>query len=91
MRNKTKSERETRYKILLMAKQHGCEKDIMMIFDKYDRALKKCTNEQERKHIAHCGAAEIHKYFYCKGNLVMDGVEVLPADPDFEDENLIKL
>jgi hypothetical protein len=85
---KIKSERETRRDILLLAKEHGCEKDIMIIFDKYDKALHKCTNEQERKHIAHCGAAELHKFFYCKGNLVIDGIEILPADKD--DDRLVK-
>lgn len=88
------SEKETRQSIMAMAKKLGCEKDIIAIFDKYDRALKNCTNETERKHIAHTGIVELHKYFYCKGNLVVDGVELLPAEPgheNFEYSKVIKL
>ena len=78
------SEKETRARILAMAKRLNCEGDVRAIFDKYDRALYKCTNEQERQHIAITGAAELHKYFYCRGNLVINGVEILPADPGHE-------
>lgn len=91
MKNKEKkilSEKETRKRILNTAKRLGCEKDVMQIFDKYDRALKNCTNEQERKHIAICGAAELHNFFYCKGNLVVNGKEIIPADTT--DDVLIK-
>lgn len=78
-------EQETRKRLLATAKKLNCEKDVLAIMDKYDRALLNCTNEEERKHIAHTGIVELHKFFYCHGNLVVDGIELLPADPGYEE------
>jgi len=86
---KVLSEKETRKNMLNRAKALGCERDVQQIFDKYDKALKKCTNDIERKHIATCGAAELHKFFWCRGSLVVDGVEIIPAEE--KDKNIIKI
>lgn len=83
------SEKHTRSQILKMAKRLGCDKDVLNIFNKYDKALSKCKNEEERKHIATCGAVELHKFFYCRGSLTLDGVEIIPAEG--ADNGIIKL
>lgn len=88
-KKKQMSEKETRANIMRHAKRLGCEGDIQKIFDKYDRALKNCTNEMERKHIAHVGAVEIHKYLSCRGALVVDGVELLPASDGKEEDDVL--
>ena len=75
---KTYSERETRQRLLNTGIRLGIEGDIRAIFAKYDRALKNCTNEKERKHIAACGAAEIHNLFGCYGSLEIDGTTIIP-------------
>lgn len=78
-------EDETRRRVLAMAKRFNCEIDVLQIMEKYDRLLKKCSNEMERKHIAHTGLIELHKFFYCKGALIVDDTVLLPAEPDFKD------
>lgn len=78
-------EQETRKRLLATAKKLNCEQDVKALLDKYDRALQNCTNENERKHIAHTGLVELHKFFYCRGNLVADGIELLPADQGYEE------
>lgn len=83
------SEFDTRKSILNMAERFNCKEDVIAILDKYDRALKNCTNIQERKYISACGAAELHKYFYCKGNLIVDGKEILSAESGYTDDGKI--
>lgn len=84
-KKKQMSERETRENIMRIAKRLKCEGDIQQIFDKYDRALKNCTNEMERRHIAHVGLIELHKFLNCRGSLVVDGMELLPGQDNDED------
>lgn len=84
MSKKVLSEKETRTNILRWAKIYGCDGDVLKIFDKYDKALKNCTNEIERRHIAHLGAVELHKLLDCHGALVVDGEKLLEAKPGYE-------
>lgn len=71
--NKVLPEKETRRRLLLRARENGNEKEVMMIFDKYDKLLKNCTDEQERKDIAHLGAFEIYTALGRGGELYVDG------------------
>ena len=73
------SEKETRRRLLNTAEEYGIRKDLEQILDKYDRALKKCTNEKERLHISECGAAEIHRLFSFSGDLTVNGKVIIPA------------
>jgi len=76
------TELETRKRLINMARNLGgptAEHDVKIILDKYDRALKKCTSNEERTCIKHAGIAEIHKYFGFAGNLVVGGKELIPA------------
>lgn len=83
-KKKGMTEKETRGNIIRLAKIYGCDGDVRLIFDKFDKALKNCTNEVERKHIAHLGAIELHKLLDCHGALVVDGQTLLQAKPGYE-------
>lgn len=91
---KIMTEQETRRRLINMARNLGgptAVHDVKNILDKYDRALKKCTNENERIFIKHAGAAEIHNYFNFPGNLVVGGREIVPAHKNHTpDGQLIK-
>lgn len=52
-------ESEFRKKLLFTAREMGCEKEILQVFDKYDLLLRNCTNAQEAKAIAHMGVMEV--------------------------------
>lgn len=80
------SEALTRKKILANAKMIGCEKEVAMIMHKYDQLLFKCTNQVERQQIAIMGAAELHRYMMVRGPLIIDGQEIIPAEPGFKEE-----
>ena len=84
MPKKVLSEKETRANILRWARVHGCDGEVIQVFEKFDKALKNCTNEMERKHIAHLGAVELHKLLNCHGALVVDGETLLEAKPGHE-------
>ena len=79
------SEKKFRAHLMATAKRFGGCGELQAIFDKYDKALLRCTNEIERQHIGVAGAAEIHRLFACPGNLVVNGQMVIPALPGFED------
>ncbi len=85
MARKIPNEQQSRAGLLAKARALHCEGEVKSILEKYDRALKNCTNETERRHIAHTGIAELHNFFYCRGNLVVDGVELIPAEPGYEE------
>jgi hypothetical protein len=85
-KEKIASEKDFRIAILKTAKKHGFLYDMQQIFARYDNLLKNCTNQQERKAIGIMGIAEAHKLMHCKGALIVEGQEVIPADPDFKEE-----
>lgn len=80
------SESGVRNNIMFIAKKQGCEIEAKQIFEKYDRILKNCKNELEYRQIATMGIAELHKLIGCRGELVVNGIEILPADPNFDPE-----
>jgi len=77
---KCKTEQATRKGILATARRMGCEIEIMQVFDKYDKLLRKCSNEEERKHISTMGIVEIYRVLGCVGGLTVGGKEVLPDE-----------
>lgn len=83
---KIANEMQMRRGILATARAWGCEKDVLKIFERYDRLLKNCTNPTERYQIGVMGAAEVHKLLGCRGPLVIDGIEVLQGDPTLKIE-----
>jgi hypothetical protein len=83
--NKITNEKDTRKGILDLAKRQGCFQEAKQILDKYDILLSNCSNEVEKKHIALNGIAEIHKLLNVQGELLVNGVEILPAIGEVRD------
>lgn len=71
--NKVLEERETRRRLLTHARLVGCEKDMLLLFAKYDKLLRNCTNDQERADIAKLGAVETYRLLGGGGELYIDG------------------
>lgn len=71
-------EYEYRKRLLAMAREFGIEYDMLRIFDKYDRMMRNCPNEDERKDMAKLGILSIHnllsrgKQLYVNNELVAD-------------------
>lgn len=78
--NKVLNERETRKRLLTHAKLEGCEKEMLLLFAKYDKLLKNCTNDKERNDIAKMGAMEIYLLLGGGGELYIDGKLVYKDD-----------
>jgi hypothetical protein len=71
--NKVLPEQETRTRMLNYAKRRGCEKEMKILFDKFDKLLRNCTNAQERSDIAKLGAYEVYRLLGGGGELYVDG------------------
>jgi hypothetical protein len=78
--DKVLSEQETRKRLLTHARLIGCEKEMLLIFAKYDKLLRNCTNEKERNDIGKLGAVEIYRLLGGGGELVVDGQLVCKDD-----------
>ena len=74
--NKVLSEKETRGRFLTRARKLGCEREMLMLFAKYDNLMRNCTNEEERKGISQLGAYEVGKLLGFE-ELVVNGVPVI--------------
>lgn len=82
-----KSEAETRMAIFQQARRfHGpeAERQVRMHFDKYDRILANCRNDNERSHIKKLAVAELYKMMGYYQGLVMNGEEIMPPDSKAE-------
>ena len=75
-------EQETRRRILSWARQLGYEKDMLLLFAKFDKLLKNCTNEGERKDIAELGWAETLKLMGSYGTFFVDGKVIYSREDD---------
>lgn len=73
-------EQETRRRLLKHARFVGCEGDMKILFDKYDRLLRNCTNDKERVDIAKLGAYEMYRLLGGGGELYVDGNLVAKDD-----------
>jgi hypothetical protein len=73
---KVLTEKETRGKFLTRTRKLGCEREMLMLFAKYDNLLRNCTNEEERKGISQLGAYEVGKLLGFE-ELVVDGMTVI--------------
>jgi len=71
--DKVLSEKETRKRLLNHAKLVGCEKDMLILFAKADKALRNCTNQEERKDIGRYFAKEVYFLLGRGGELYVDG------------------
>jgi hypothetical protein len=78
--SKVLNERETRRRILTHARLVGMEKDMLLLFAKFDKLMRNCTNEQERVDIAKMGAYEVYRLLGGGGELYVDGQLVAKDD-----------
>lgn len=75
--NKVLKEQETRKRLLNHARTLGFEKDMLILFAKYDKLLRNCTNDAERADIAKLGAVEAYKLLGGGGELYVNGQLVM--------------
>lgn len=80
LNNKVLGEQESRRRILKHARMVGMEKDMLILFAKYDKLLRNCTNETERADIAKMGAYEVYRLLGGGGELYIDGQLVAKDD-----------
>ena len=80
------SEKQTIEAILKLAREQGVEEKVKLLIERFQNAIKGAKNEYEQKHLAALGLAEIHKTIGCVGALIVDGVEILPADPSYQED-----
>lgn len=74
------NEKESRRRLLRDARMIGCEKEMLLLFAKYDKLLKNCTNEKERKDIGKIGVYEAFLLLGGGTELVVDG-QVVYKEP----------
>ncbi len=66
-------ETTSRRKWLARARQEGYEKDMLLLFAKYDRLIRLATSDKERADIAKLGVLEVYKLMGSGGKLYVDG------------------
>lgn len=71
--DKVLDEKTSRRKWLARARAEGYEKDLLLLFDKYDRLMRLATCPKERADIAALGALEVWKLMGGGGELYVDG------------------
>ena len=70
--DKVLEERETRKRLLTHARLVGCERDMLLLFAKYDKLMRNCTSENERRDMAKLGAVEVYRLLGGGGELFVD-------------------
>lgn len=87
---KVLNERQYRTNLIREAKIKGCEKELRLVFEKYDNLLRNCTNSQEREHIGMLGVLEVSRLLdnghVGKGGCVTVNGQVIIADEDYKIE-----
>jgi hypothetical protein len=79
---KVATERQTRQKLLSWARQLGYEKDMLILWAKFDKMLKTCPNEGERQDMAKLGWYETLKLMGSYGTFLVDGQVVYSKEED---------
>lgn len=78
--NKVLSEQETRFRILSKAREMGCYKDMLLLFNKFDNLLRNCSNTKEKKDISELASYEVYKLLGGGGELYVNGKLVAKED-----------
>jgi hypothetical protein len=74
------SEKETRRKFLQVSKWAGRERDMLVLFAKYDRLMRETNDEAKRKDISKYGAIEVYKLLgECFASLKSSSALVIPG------------
>ena len=71
--DKVLDEQTSRGKWLARARAEGYEKDMLLLFAKYDRLMRLATDPKERADIAKMGVLEVYKLMGAGGKLYVDG------------------
>jgi hypothetical protein len=78
--NRVADERETRKKLLSHARLVGCEKDMLLLFAKYDKLMRNCTNEKERRDMSQLACVDVYRLLGGGGELYVNGQLVCKDD-----------
>lgn len=78
--DKVLDEKTSRSKWLARAREEGYEKDMLLLFAKYDRLMRLATDPKERADIAKLGVLEVWKLMGGGGKLYVDGQLVAKDD-----------
>ena len=77
---KVTDEKETRRKFLTVARWAGREKDMLLLFAKFDRMRHECNNDDKKKDISKVGAIEVYKLLGdCFASLKSSNVLQIPG------------
>lgn len=71
--NKVLSEQETRKRLLTHARIVGCERDMLLLFAKYDKLMRNCSNETERQDMSKLACVEVYSLLGRGGELYVNG------------------
>ena len=71
--DKVLDEQTTRRKLLARAREEGYEKDMLLLFAKYDKMLRLATSDKERKDIAQFATVAVYQLMGGGGELYVDG------------------
>lgn len=78
--DKVLPEKETRLRLLRHAEIVGCKGDMKLLFEKYDKLLRNCTNDKERVDISRLGVYEMYRLLGGGGELYVNGELVAKDD-----------
>ena len=79
--DKVLPESESRKRILAKCRELGCEREMLQIFDKYDKLLANCRNDSERADISKLGVYEAYSLLDKGGKLYVQN-ELIYVDKD---------
>ena len=71
--SKVLPEQEARKRIMGHARLKGCERDMLLLFAKYDKLLRNCTNDKERNDISQLACVEVYRLLGAGGELYVNG------------------
>ena len=78
--NKVSSEKETRAKFLTVARWAGRERDMLVLFAKFDKLQKEANDIEKKRDIAKIGAIEVYKLLgECFASLKSGGALSIPG------------
>lgn len=77
---KVSNEKETRRKFLTVAHWAGRERDMLVLFAKFDKLQRETSDPEKKKDIAKLGAIEVYKLLGdCFASLKNSGALVIPG------------
>jgi hypothetical protein len=78
--SKVLPEQESRRRILTHARMVGCERDMLLLFAKYDKLMRNCGNDKERMDMSKLANVEVYRLLGGGGELYINGQLVCKDD-----------